>query len=213
MSTKLASDLDNTDFAGAVNPDSRLAVRFHMVSVQNNFETERQKRPIFEDIPYIEIFVPGDSTLTVDTPVREEHKKRFPMHWAHFQNTHGEDTREIGTPLAQWPRLKPSQVEELRALKFFTVESIAGVSDANLQRLPAITGVSGHTLREAAKRFLEIAHNDAAVAQYEERAKAIEAKAAEEKAEMQKKLDDLQAQIAALAPKPKRKYTKRVATE
>lgn len=201
MSAKVASDLDNTDFAGAVNPDSRLAVQFYTRPLQNEFESDKQGRPIFQDVDFVKIFVPGDTTTIIDVPVREEHKKRFPLHWAHFQNKHGGDSKEIGTPLSQWPRLSASQVEELRALKFYTVENIAAASDANLQRLGMVAGMSPYAFRDHAIRFLNIAKGDASAQAAEERVKALEAENAKLREDTEKKMAELQAQMAAIAPK------------
>src|SRR5512147_2882492 len=128
----IASDAQNPDFQGAYNPDSRLAVRFYVRPVENSFETQAQGKPVFTDVDYVEIFVPGDNNTIIDQPVREDHKKRFPIQWAHFQNQHAKDTREIGTPLTEWTQITRSQAEELRALKFYTVESVANASDQNV---------------------------------------------------------------------------------
>jgi hypothetical protein len=122
----------------------------------------------------VKIFVPGDPTTVVDTFVREDHKVRFPLHWAHYQNKHGGDPKEIGTPLSHWPRLQPSQVEELRALKFYTVEAVAGASDAQLQRIGMVAGMSPYAFRDAAVRFLALAKDDSKAAEVEARAKALE---------------------------------------
>jgi hypothetical protein len=210
MSAKVASDLDNTDFAGAVNPDSRLAVQFYTRPLQNEFETNKQGRPIFQDVDFVKIFVPGDSTTVIDTPVREEHKKRFPLHWAHFQNLHGSDTKEIGTPLSQWPRLSQSQVEELRALKFYTVDQVASASDASLQRLGMVAGMSPYAFRDHAIRFLALAKDDSVAQAAEERAKALEAELESMREETDEKI--AAAVTAALAAKkPGRKPKQPVA--
>lgn len=202
-SALLASDLNNTDFTGATNPDSRLAVLFYSRPMQNEFESEKQGRPIFADVDFVKIFVPGDTTTVLDVPVREEHKKRFPLHWAHYQNKHGGDSKEIGTPLSQWSRLSPAQVEELRALKFYTVENVAGASDANLQKLGMVAGMSAYAFRDHAIRFLTLAKDDAATQAAEERAKALEAENAKLREETTKALADMQAQIASLTAKKK----------
>lgn len=212
---RLASDLDNPEFTGAVNPDSRLAVQFYSRPVQNEFESDKQGRPIFTDMDYVKIFVPGDATTVVDTAAREDHKKRFPLHWAHFQNTHGGDSREIGTPLSQWPRLGKAQVEELRAMKFFTVEAIANAADVSLQNMGMVAGMSPFAFRDHARRFLQVARGDAVAQEAEQRAKALE----EENARLKKAQEDqaaamavMQGQMAELLAKPtKRKYTKKTA--
>lgn len=198
-SPMLASDLANPDFAGAHNPDSHLAVIFYAKPVQHEFESQQKGRPIFYDCDFVKIFVPGDATSIIDRPVREDDKARFPMHWAHYQNKRGGDQREIGTPLSQWPRLTPSQVEELRALKFFTVENVANASDANLQRIGMVAGMDPYKFRDAAMHFLRVANEESTATESEARAKAAEEKAAALEAEMAA----LKEQVAALAMKKK----------
>lgn len=197
---QIASDLDNKEFVGATNPDARLAVMFYKKAVKNEFESQKEGRPIFMDMDYVKISVPGDNTTEIDQPVREDHKKRFPLHWAHYQNMTQGDAKEIGTPLSQWPRLTISQVEELRALKFYTVESVANASDANIQRIQMIAGMSPYAFREHAQRFLKIADSDAITAEAEEKARAAEERAAALEArlaEMEEKL------LAKAEPKPR----------
>lgn len=209
----LASDLNNPEFAGAVNPDSRLAVMFYSKPIQNEFQSAVQQRPIFEDREFVRIFVPGDTTTIIDTFVREEHKKKFPLQWAHYQNAHGGDSREIGTPLAQWPRITQAQAEELRALKFFTVEGVANASDAQLQRIGMIAGTSPYNFRDDAMRFLKNALGQSVAKEAEDKAAALEAELKKIRDDYEKEMADMKAQIQALLPKPKRKYSKKAATE
>lgn len=207
-SARLASDLDNTDFTGATNPDSRLAVQFYSRPMPNEFESDKQGRPIFYDADFVKIFVPGDSTSVIDTPVREEHKKRFPLHWAHYQNQHAGDQREIGTPLSQWPRLSPAQVEELRALKFHTVENVANASDASLQRLGMVAGMSPFAFRDHAVRFLALAKDDSVAQAAEEKAKALEARIEAMQKETDEKIAAAVAAAVAAATAPKKRGPK-----
>lgn len=206
MSSMVASDLNNPEYVGATNPDARLAVLFYAKPLQNEFESEKQGRPIFFDVDFVRIQVPGDTTTVIDTPVREEHKKRFPLHWAHYQNKHGGDAKEIGTPLSQWSRLSQSQVEELRALKFYTVESVANASDAGLQKLGMVAGTSPYAFRDHAIRFLAIAKDDATAQASEDRAKALEAQIESMRKETDEKI--AAAVAAALAAQPKKRGPK-----
>lgn len=196
MGNLLASDANNTEFTGAHNPDQRLAVRFYLRAVQNEFESNRQGRPIFEDRDYIEIMVPGDNTTKIDTAVREDHKQRFPLQWAHYQNRHSGDQREVGTPLSAWPRLSVGQVEEMKALKFFTVESVANATDQGLQKLGMVAGMSPYTFREHAQRFLKVAREDAIAAEAEAKVKALEEQNAALRAETEVKLAEIQKNVA-----------------
>ena len=197
----IASDLNNPEFAGAQNPDSRLAVQFYLRSLPDEFQSEKQGRPIFRDCDFVKIFVPGDPTTVLDVMVREDHKARFPLHWAHYQNKHGGDPKEIGTPLSQWSRLTPSQCEELRAIKFYTVESIASASDQNLQRIGMLAGMSPYKFRDHAILFLRMAAGEAVASEAEERVKALEAANLKLKEDMAAQMAEMQAQIKALLPK------------
>ena len=162
MSTMLASDAANPNFVGAHNPDSVLVVRFHRRPVLQPFETNVQGRPIFQDVDFIEIWTPGNQLNVIDTTVREEHKRRFPTQWANFQASHGTDTQLIGTPVSAWPFLTGSQAEEFKAVKFFTVEQIAGASDQQIQSLGMIGGANPHVIRARAQAYLDAAAGTAA---------------------------------------------------
>ena len=63
----------------------KLAVFFHSKQVQNNFKTMTEKRPIFEEKIFLKKLVPGDSTLVVDRPMREQDIDDFPIEWARFE--------------------------------------------------------------------------------------------------------------------------------
>lgn len=169
----IASDQNNPEFVGAHNPDSRLAVRFYERAVRNDFMTQKEGRPIFATADYVEINVPGDNTLTLDVPVNQDHKNRFPIQWARYQNAKGAgvDGQIVGTPLEQWPQIDRAQAAELKALKFLTVDSVADASDAQLQRIGMIAGMSPHAFRDKARRFLNVAHG---VAEVNNRAEEIE---------------------------------------
>lgn len=213
----LATDVANTNFVGATNPDAALHVRFYSRPVINNWETNLQGHPIFEDRVYVEIMTPGNQLNIIDRPLREEDKSRFPMHWAHWNNTHGADGQIVGTPLSQWPLLTAAQAETLKYLKFFTVESIALCSDQQLQSMGIGTGVhSPVDLRNRARTYLQVAKDES----FAHRQSLELQKRDELIAEQGKQLTVMQAQMAELLAKmtapqvqsatvQKRKYTKR----
>jgi hypothetical protein len=86
-------------------------------------------RPIFKEFDFVRIMIPGDNLTEIDTYAQESHKQRFPRQWAHYQNQVASHEDIIGTLLEQWPQITRSQADELRGLKFHTVESIADCSD------------------------------------------------------------------------------------
>lgn len=157
----LASDAQNPHFTGAHNPDDRLAVRFFIQAEQNNYLSQQEGRPVFEDREMVRIEVPGDSKTVIVTYVRDEHKQRFPRQWMAFQANR--ENPETGTPLSEWPQLSASQGEMLRAVKFRTVESIANASDLQIQSVGMIAGMAPHALRERARAFLDSAKGSADV--------------------------------------------------
>lgn len=180
------------------NADSRLAVRFESKPRKNEFLSQQEGRPIFEDIDYITIYVPGDSTLTVVAEVREDHKARFPLQWAHYQNKHADDPRNIGTPISQWPMVTPAMAEELRAMKFFTVESIARASDAQLGNLGMKAGMNPLVFRTRAQNYLKVAQDESFLHKQDEEITRLREENASIKAETDAKLAAMQEQMAQI---------------
>lgn len=203
----LASDAANPEFLGAQNPDSALAVRFHRRPVHQPFKSKEEGRPVFMDVDFIEIYTPGGGNLNiVDTPVREDHKRRFPVQWAAFQNAHAGDQREIGTPLSAWPMITASIAEELKAQKFFTVEQVANASDLQISSIGMSGGMAPSALRARAQAYLAAA---AGTAPSEAQAQEL-AETKAQLAALQKQMSDFMALQSGLTPvaapeKPKRK--------
>lgn len=146
------------------NPDSRLSVKFYQKAIQNNFKTALEGRPIMEMADFILIEIPGNSNLTIDTFVSETDKQRFPIQWARYQNEKTDGDIE-GTLLHDWPVLNSAVAAELKHFKFYTVEQIAGASDAQLNTLGMAAGMSPLSLRDKAKAFLASAKDTALVQQ------------------------------------------------
>ena len=205
------------------NADARLQVRFYKRPIQQEAETLEAGRPIYKEFDFIHICVAGDTLTEIDTYVVNQHKTRFPIPWANYQNRVGANEQEvIGTPVAEWPLVSKSQAEELRAMKFYTVESIAGASDQQLQRMGMAAGMSPYAFRDKAKSFLNLAQDSAETDKRTQEINELKeelAKKAEEnakiKAETDAKLAQMQDQMAAiLAAVGEKKTRKRsVATE
>jgi hypothetical protein len=180
------------------NADSRLNVRFERRAVKNEFLSEKEARPIFEDREFITISVPGDNTLTSVSEVREDHKQRFPLHWAHYQNTQQGDPLAAGTPITEWSLITPAMAEELRYLKFHTVEALATASDAQLQSFGMKVGMSGPALRTRAKNFLKVIDDESALHKQDAELAKLREENASIRAETDAKLASMQEQMAQL---------------
>ena len=195
------------------NADSRLAVQFYKKSVKQDIASDEAGRPIFKEFDFVRIMIPGDNLTEIDTYAQESHKQRFPRQWAHYQNQVSNHQDIIGTPIDQWPQVTRSQADELRGLKFHTVESIADFSDQQLQRIGMVAGMSPHNFRLKAKAFLNLANDSAEVAQREQELLALRQENDKIKAETDAKLSKMQEQmealLAAVAEKtPKTRKTK-----
>ena len=184
-----------SDVSGA---DARLAVQFYKKSLKQDLASDEAGRPIFKEFDFVRIMIPGDNLTEIDTYAQESHKQRFPRQWAHYQNQVANHQDIIGTPLEQWPQITRSQAEELRGLKFHTVEAIADCSDQQLQRIGMVAGMSPHNFRLKAKAFLNLANDSAQVAHREEELQALREENASVKADADEKLAKMQEQMDAL---------------
>jgi len=185
----------DSDTQGA---DARLAVQFYKKSLKQDMASDEAGRPIFKEFDFVRIMIPGDNLTEIDTYAQESHKQRFPRQWAHYQNQVANHEDIIGTPLDQWPQITRSQADELRGLKFHTVESIADCSDQQLQRIGMVAGMSPHNFRLKAKAFLNLANDSAEVAQRESELQALREENAKITAETEAKLSKMQEQMEAL---------------
>jgi hypothetical protein len=205
------------------NADSRLQVRFYKRSVHQEQESMDAGRPIFKDFDFVQICVAGDSLTEIDTYALASHRTRFPIQWANYMNRQGANDQEVvGTPVTEWPLVSKSQAEELRAMKFQTVESIANASDQQLQRMGMAAGMSPFAFRDKAKAFLNLATNAAETDKREQEINALKEELAKKdletvkmKAETDAKLAQMQDQMTAIlaAVGEKKPRKKAVATE
>ena len=158
----LASDVNNREFAGAMDPDAVIVARFYMRAIFQPFQSKLEAKQIWKDVLYIEYYPSGNTLLKMDVPVNESHKQRFSKQWAYYQASNDKDSREAGTPLSQWAILGPADVENLKALKFFTIDNLAGASDQQLQSLGmGMGGMAPHVLRARAQAYLGAAKDSA----------------------------------------------------
>lgn len=205
------------------NADSRLQVRFYKRPVQQEQESLEAGRPIFKEFDFVHICVAGDTLTEIDTYALPSHKTRFPIQWANYMNRVGANEPDIvGTPVSEWPIVSKSQAEELRALKFHTVEAIAHASDLQLQRMGMAAGMSPYAFRDKAKAFLNLATNAAETDKRESEINSLKEELAKKdletakiKAETDAKLAQMQDQMAAIlaAVGEKKTRKKAVATE
>lgn len=205
----IASDLNDPNFVGAMNPDSLLHVEFYRYAPINKWASEQKsmemKRNITvrdEEIDFVRIMKPGDQNSILETAVREEHKQRWPEKWLYYQITQGQIDPGGNVPgwkVEDWDELK-EQGELLSTLKFkrfYTVEQIAGASDAQIQNL----GIGGLGLREKARVALRNKMGSEVKEEIEKKDREVaELKKANET--MQEQMKALMAKVEALTQPP-----------
>lgn len=135
--------------------DETLFVKFFLKDVKNNFKSEKEGRPIYDQKVYISILSPGTLLSKIEREARDADKERFPKQWMNYQNN--QQIHVTGTPIDQWPALDRGQIEELRNMKFYSMEQVAAASDTQLGNVP-----NGFNLRTKAKAFIEFAKDTAA---------------------------------------------------
>mgnify|MGYP003393710172 FL=1 len=208
MVQMVASDENNPEFMGARNPDDLLWIRFYDRACPNEWKSNEQDRPVFDNIVYIEIHTPGNQLNIIDRAALKADKFRFPKQWAFYEQTHSGDPAKQGTPLSQWPLLTIADVEMLRAQKFFSVEQIAFASDEQVGKIGMFAGTNGMGLRIKAKNFLTVAKDNSAFNKQAEELKArddkitaMEAKQAESETKHTEEMKAMQEKMDAILSK------------
>lgn len=168
--SKFGQSISATDFAkGAFQGDDRLHVRFFTQARIDVVASTKENRPIFTDVHYVEIMMPGDKNNIVVEPVWDQHKQRFPRQWENFLK--GVEQTVSGTPLKVAPFLTPSNIASLNLLNIMTLEQLANLPDSSMSFMGA------SEFKNAAKRYLELTSSNEALL---ERIRQLEAKVSEQ---------------------------------
>ena len=141
--------------------DSGLYVEFYMQAEHRAFLSEKEGYPVYEDVPFIKIMFPGNTSTVVDRPVKIEgtydnpsDAERFPKQWAAFKSKSVQVNE--GLPIDEYPPLSKSMAMTLKSMNIHTVQMLAAVNDN------ALTWLGAREMREKAKAYLELAKDSAA---------------------------------------------------
>jgi hypothetical protein len=164
----------------------KMAVFFHTVQVQNNFKTMTEKRPIFEEKIFLKKLVPGDSTLVVDRPMREQDIEEYPIEWARFEQK--KEQRVSGTPIDVWSAISETQKAEFKALHIFTIDQFAQLADSVGNKIMGF-----NDLRDKARAFIAAAKDSAVFDKIRAETDAKLAQQEEEMAQLRELVEKLSA--------------------
>jgi len=148
------ADYDAGDFEDHRKSDPKAFVRFHLLPKQNEAKSAEAGRPIFEDVEYVEIIVPGNETNRPVLKVTVIERQRFAQQYRRWKESGVSDYNE-GTPLTEVPWITRSQVEELAFARIKTLEQLAGVSDTVCQRMMGLTELRRKALDTMARAEAE----------------------------------------------------------
>lgn len=145
--------------------DTSCFAEFFMHARENRVLSLEKGRPIFEEILYVRIMIPGDKTSEIQRPVRmgqgpEHDNMKYAHQYAIFMQGQGADQALVGTPLKHWPPVTKSMVLELAHYEIRTVEQLSQVSDQILQKFMGLGA-----MRQKAIDWLESAKDGELVSQ------------------------------------------------
>lgn len=160
-------DLPPGEYVGMAptGTDQNLAVEFYTRPslLPNQEASDAAGYPVYKDVPWIRILIPGDRTKSYDRPAKLESEGpndqtppdhlRFPRQWqAYKQQT---TKAVVGLPLEEWPAITRSEAESLKRMDIHTVEQLASMPDSS------VTWLGGQKRVQQAKAWLESAKDHA----------------------------------------------------
>lgn len=147
--------------AGMRDDVPQVGVGFCLYPLEDQAESEVAGRPIFKDVEFIKIQVPGDRESIYFQPATKDHQRRFPKAYAMFKE-HSAIAQQ-GTPIEQWPAITRGLALTFKAAGIPTVEALAEVHDGNLEKL----GHQGRDWRSKARGYLAQSADTAAAQKLE----------------------------------------------
>lgn len=199
-------DAHHFTHSGRDEADKTLLVKFFMKPRQDKAASEREGRPIFRDVEYVDIKIPGNRNSGACRPATEMDRARFPDHYKAFKERISQEVNE-GTPLAEWPLISRSMAEELSFFHVKTVEQLATMSDAQASKFMGLAGV-----RQRAKLWLESVEKEKPLWEMDQKMRAQKAEIQELKnslADLLQRVDGEGEDDAQLTPTQKKRAKRR----
>lgn len=133
----------------AQGPNSRLIAKFETLAEQSMEKSRDQGKPVWENIDYITIWIPGDKDNVIHRPVRYYDPLNFPTQYAAFKANKSQDV--VGTPLDIISTLSPAQKAELNYVGIKTVEALATMADVDGQKMMGF-----NDMKQKALKYIEM---------------------------------------------------------
>lgn len=181
---------------GRFQNDAKLHVRFYARPEMHAAKSREAGRPIYEEIDFVEIMVPGDKHSVIDRRVRALDTRRFSRQWAAYKN--GKVDQQAGTPLTALPFMSASKAAEYKFFNIVTAEQLAGAADGSTAA-QAIMGFNGD--KQKANAYMQMAAGNAPILKMQQ---SLEEKDNQISA-MQEQMNQMNQKLAELASAPRKK--------
>jgi len=157
-------DYDHTMHERHGAGDEALLVKFFIKPAEDQKASKEAGRPIFHDIEWIDIRIPGNKDNVVCRPLRQRDIERFPRHYAAFKQRIEKGAEAVvGTPLELFPFVTAARVEELKFFNIRTVEQLAATPDSTAGKFMGF-----HDLKKKAQDFMRASELSAPAAKIAE---------------------------------------------
>lgn len=180
-------DVQHFTQGGTSEADKTLLVKFFIKPRPDKEASKKQGRPIYKDVEYIDIKIPGNRNGGACRPATDHDKhQRFPEHYKRFKDRVEGADDNVGTPLAEWAPVSRSMAEELRFFNVYTVEQLASMADVHASKFMGLLPI-----REQAKTWLENAEKEKPLWEMDQKIRELR----ESNEELKASLNNLIAQI------------------
>jgi hypothetical protein len=164
-----------------------LHVEFYIDAVEQPFKSEQAGRPIYEDVEFVKIMIPGDKNSIVERQASDHDKGRFPLEYARFKNGLKEEEQAVGTPLKHWPAISRAMAKEFNSFNVHTVEQLAMMSDTAKQAF----GMGAQEWSRKAQAMLDVSSKSADAEKWAAENEALK----QQLADMRKEFAELSARV------------------
>jgi hypothetical protein len=170
------------------NSDASMLCIFYKRAVHNAVKSAQEGRPIYEDMDYVRIQQPGETTQVVDRPTQQNDMRRWPQQWQAYAA--GKDQVAEGTPLGLLFPRHPSAIAMLQAIGIMTVEHLANASATAIGAI----GMHGQDYVNYAQKYINGASSGAAFHQMQLELEQTK----RDNNRLSKLVDDMQHQVQTL---------------
>lgn len=176
-----------TELTNFYKTNDKEILTFNWDVAKNNFQSEKEQRPIFDKVLMVTVRSPGQQKSVAKLEIMREFgdgKKKFSAYYDRYKKysddfmTNGDGGKLQGTPIEKWEEITMERAAALKAINVLTVESLVELPDTALHQV----GMDARKLQAKAKAYIDARKGD-------QEAMKIAEQAIAEKEELKKELE------------------------